>query len=110
MTDPRGTAAMSGRSVLLAALAVAALGLVMMGLAAGTVPGAEAAQAERLALTMLAAGVAALAILAGIAALALDRSLEEPPPTARPGLAVSPLRAPPAEVLPPAIAPLRKAA
>ncbi|NGM22813.1 hypothetical protein G3576_22560 [Roseomonas stagni] len=114
MTDPRGRATPPGRATLLAGLALAMLGVMLLVLAVGAVPGevvdeatAGVEQAERLALTMLACGVAALAILAGIAALALDRSLEAPPDS-RGGLAISPARTDP---LPRArIEALRKAA
>ena len=114
MTDPRGRATPPGRATLLAGLALAALGVMVLVLTAASVPRdvAEQAtpaaeQAQYLALTMLACGVAALAILAGIAALALDRSLDVPP-EGRGGLAISPDRADP---LPrPRMEALRKAA
>ncbi|WP_203073017.1 hypothetical protein [Falsiroseomonas ponticola] len=114
MTDPRGRAVPPVRATLLAGLALALLGAMALMLTAGAVPADppdQAArpieQAESLALTILACGVAALAILAGIAALALERSLE-PPAEGRGGLAISPARSHP---LPPGrIEPLRKAA
>lgn len=90
MTDPRSRAAPPVRAALLAGLALALLGAMALMLTVGAVPADPAdpttrpiEQAESLALTMLACGVAALAIVAGIAALALERSLDVPPATQR---------------------------
>ncbi|MBX9596445.1 MAG: hypothetical protein K2X46_18910 [Roseomonas sp.] len=101
MTHPRSPAALPRRIPWLIGLAVGALSLAVAWVAAGIVPQdlmdpAPMPEAERLALTVLAVTVAALAILAGIAAFALESSLEppfaEPPITARRPLPVAPTR------------------
>jgi hypothetical protein len=115
MRDPRGWANRAGRTALLAGPALAALGAMVLLLGAGAVPGdmmdthdLPVDQAKRLALSMLACGVAALGVLAGVVALALERNLEAPADR-RGGLAISPARAeaPRADQ---DVGPLRKAA
>lgn len=83
MNDPTDLAAMRRQRSLLPAMALAGLGLAVAWLAVDAVPLHTQPtplheQAERMALTMLACGMAALAILAGIVALTLERSLEAP--------------------------------
>jgi hypothetical protein len=94
MTHPRSPAALPRRIPWLIGLAVGALTVAVAWLAAGIVPQdlmdpAPMPEAERLALTVLAVTVAALAILAGIAAFALESSLE--PPIAAPPVADTPV-------------------
>lgn len=90
MIISQGRAAPPGRAPLLTGLAVAALSVAVAWLATGIMPAdllerPAMPEAERLALTTLACAVAALAILAGIAAFALERTLVEAPATpARP--------------------------
>lgn len=98
MSDPRSPAALPRRIPWLIGLAVGALSLAIAWVAGGTMPSglpdpAPMAEAERLALTMLAVVVAALAILAGIAAFALESSLEPPVAPRRP-LPATPARRP----------------